>query len=90
MSQGKIKTPKNIMLPCTIKSLTHCTELIDICSKLGHGVSRSILKELATENAFLVTDQQQENLVMPLEVVEDRLAIAVYDNIDRLEETLTG
>ena len=89
MSRGKIKTPKSIMLPYTIKSLINCTELIDICNTLGHGVSRSILEELATENAFLVIDQQQENLAMPLEVAKDRLTIVVYDNIDRLEETLT-
>ena len=90
MSQGKIETPESIMLPYTIKSLTNCPEIIDICNKLGHDVSRPTLEELVTENAFLVIDQQQENLVMPLEVAEDRLTIAVYDNIDRLEETQTG
>ena len=42
MSWGKIKIPKCIMLPYTIKSLTNCTELIDICYKIGHGVRRSI------------------------------------------------
>ena len=64
VSRGKIKTPKSIMLPYTIKSLTNCTELIDICNKLGHGVSRSILEELATENAFLVLGQQQEMMAL--------------------------
>ena len=73
------------MLPYTIKSLTNCTELIDIWNKFGHGVSRSILEELATVNAFLVIDQQQENLVMPLEVSEDRLTRPAGRNSNRLE-----
>ena len=40
---GRIKTPKRIMYPYTIKSLTNCTELIDINSRLGHGISRSLI-----------------------------------------------
>ena len=77
------------MLPYTVKSLTNSRKLIYICSKLGYGVSRSILEELATENAFLVIDQQHENLVMLIEVAEDRLTIAAYDNVYQLEEILT-
>ena len=71
--------------------MSNSTELIDICSKLGHGVSRSLLEELATENAFKVVEQQEDNsLVMPLGMNENTLTIAVHGNIDRLEETLSG
>ena len=52
------KTPKSLMLPTVIKSLTNCTELITLNNKLGHGVSNSILEELFTENAFNIINKQ--------------------------------
>lgn len=91
VSRGRIKTPKSIMYPYTIKSLTNCTELIDINSRLGHGISRSLVEELSTENAYLVMDQQSEGTVaLPPELKEKTFTMAVYDNIDRQEETLSG
>ena len=79
------------MFPYTIKTLCNSTELIEICNKLGHGISRSALEELATEHAFKIMEQQQvNNLVMPLGMNEGALTIAVHDNIDRLEETFSG
>jgi hypothetical protein len=91
VSRGRIKTPKSIMYPYTIKSLTNCTELIDISSRLGHGISRSLVEELTTENAYRVMDQQNEGTVaLPPGSKEETFTIAVYDNIDRQEETLSG
>ena len=40
---GRIKTPKSILYPYAIKSLTNSTKLITINNQLGHGVSASIL-----------------------------------------------
>jgi 5-methylcytosine-specific restriction endonuclease McrA len=87
VSRGRIKTPKCIRYPYTIKSLTNCTELIDISSRLGHGISRSLVEELTTENAYRVMDQQN---ALPPGSKEKTFTIAVYDNIDRQEETLSG
>ena len=55
-SNGRIKTPKSILYPYAIKSLTNSTRLITINNQLGHGVSASILEELAAENAFRVLE----------------------------------
>ncbi len=63
VSRRRMKTPKNVMYPYTIKSLTNCTELIDISSRLGHGISRSLVEELTTENVYRVMDQQNEGTV---------------------------
>ena len=57
VSRGRIKTPKSIMYSYTIKSLTNCAELIDINNRLGDGISRSLVEELSTENAYRVMDQ---------------------------------
>ena len=91
ISQGRIKTLKSILYPAVIKSRTNCTALLTLNNKLGHGVSYSILEELFTENAFYTIDQQvNEDIFIPCGFAENKLTIAVYDNIDRLEETLTG
>ena len=49
VSNGKIKRPKSILLPSCMKSLTNYTELTNIASMYGHGVSFTILEELETE-----------------------------------------
>ena len=46
VSNGSIKTPKSVLFPNHIKSLTNNTELINITSRLGHGISYSLLQEL--------------------------------------------
>ena len=90
ISQGKIKTLKSILYPAVIKWRTNCTTLITLNNKLSHGISYSILEELFTENAFYTIDQQvNEDIFIPCGFAENKLTIAVYDNIDR-QETLTG
>ena len=56
-----IKTSKGILYPYAIKSLTNSTNLITN-NQLGHGVSASILEELATEIAFQVLENQLDNI----------------------------
>ena len=36
---GRIKTPKHILLPYAVKSLTNNTDLVQIINRCGHGVS---------------------------------------------------
>ena len=87
---GRIKTPKSILYPYAIKSLTNSTKLITINNQLGHGVSASILEELATENAFGVLENQLNNSVLLNGVSKEVFTMTVHDNIDTNEETLTG
>ena len=89
-SNGRIKTPKSILYLYAIKSLTNSTRLITINNQLGHGVSASILEELATENAFGVLENQLNNSVLLNGVSKEVFTMTVHDNIDRNEETLTG
>ena len=62
ISNGRIKTPKSILHPYAIKSLTNSTKLITN-DQLEYGVSASIVEELATENAFRVLENQLDNSV---------------------------
>ena len=91
VSRGRIKTPKSIMYSYTIKSLTNCAELIDINNRLGDGISRSLVEELYTENAYRVMGQQNDgNVALPPGTKKETFTLAVYDSIDRQEETLPG
>ena len=89
ISNGRIKTPKSILYPYAITSLTNSTKLITINNQLGHGISASILEELATENAFRVLENQSEDSVLLHGVSNEVFTMTVHDNIDRNEETLS-
>ena len=52
VTRGRVKTPKNVHLPSTVKYLTNNTELINIQNKLGHGICYSLLMEIQTEEAY--------------------------------------
>ncbi|KAG1650788.1 hypothetical protein GQR58_027743 [Nymphon striatum] len=93
VSKGKCKTPKSILLPSCVKSLTNSTEVINILCKYGHGVSYTLLEELETEYAIsLIEDAQSnpENVFVPVEFSAENEIVTVWDNIDDLEETLSG
>lgn len=90
VSNGKFKTPKSIIFPQAIKTLTKNTELTSITNKLGHGVCYSILQELATENACRFSNQQESGVILPDGTQQETFTICVADNIDRLEKTLSS
>ena len=90
LTSGRVKTPKSVLLPSVIKTLTNNTEIINILNRLGHGISYSILSEMNTENAYRIQEQQLGEVVIPEDVMKELFSIYVADNIDRTEETLTG
>ena len=88
---GNQLTPKSILFPCQIKELTNNHELITTANKLGHGVSYSKLQELLSEVAYEKVENLKDNIVaLPECCVEGSFTMLVEDNIDRLEETLSG
>ena len=79
------------MLPLQIEDLTNNYELIATTNKLGHGVSYSVLQELLTEVAYNKTENVKEDEVaLPDICINEKFTVLVEDNIDRLEETLSG
>ena len=66
-----------------------------LISKYGHGVSYDEVKEIETEYALEVINEQRENRdVIPASVKQEAsrstFALMVADNIDNLECTLRG
>ena len=45
---GQVKTPKHILLPHAVKSLTNNVELIQIINRCGHGMSYSQIEGINT------------------------------------------
>ena len=90
ITKGRIKTLKSVLLPYIIKQLTNNTELINTIHRLGQGVSYSILTEMHTENEYNIQDNQQEDVILPLDRRKEAFTKYVAGNIDRKEETLSG
>ena len=75
MNGGKVKTPKSVLLPSVIKTLTNNTEIINIINHLGHGVLYSILSEMNTKNTFRIQEQQLHKIVIPEDIVKEKFTV---------------
>lgn len=90
-TRGKQKPPKHFLLPYAVKTLTGNTELIQMLNRLGHGVSYSQLEENDTALCLQkLAATQNQNVVLPTPLQPCIFTNLAWDNIDRLEETLTG
>ena len=88
---GKKLTPKDVLLPLQIKSLTNTTELITSVSRLGHGISYTKLSEITTEVVYSIINKYLSGMVfLPEQCQKPQFTMIVEDNIDRNEQTLTG
>ena len=91
VSVGKVATPKHILLPWIIKTLTGNVELIKMMNQLGHSCSYSTLEEIDTalciEKLELV---DCENIPLPSGIHPSVPTVLAFDNIDRQEEVLSG
>lgn len=90
VSRGRVKTPKHVVLPMTVKSLTGSVELITILNKFGHGLSYSLVEELETALAETQLARQQNDTLIPSACSLAVPGIFCWDNNDLLEETLSG
>ena len=88
---GQHKPPKHLLLPYAVKTLTGNTELIKTLNKLGHGISYSQLEENETALCLQkLAAASNQRVVLPACIKHHVFTNLAWDNIDRLEETLTG
>ena len=95
VTNGVVKTPKNVLFPAVVKALCNNTEILKLFNKFGHGISYDLVEEIETEYALQVINEQRENRVfIPANVMQEEarstVALMVADNIDNLECTLSG
>ena len=88
VQNGRYITTTHLLLPFAIKSMTGNVELIKIINRLGHGMSDTKLAEVDT--AYAIQKMASLSGLIPDDIQPYQPASLVYDNIDRLEETLSG
>ena len=83
VTRGQHKPPKHLLLPYLVKTLTGNVEIIQTLNKLGRENNIALcLQELAAS--------LNERVVLPASIRPHVFTNLAWDNIDRLEETLTG
>lgn len=91
VSGGRQKPPKQILLPYAVKSLTNNVELIQMLNRCGHGIAYSQLEEMNTALCLHKMASTTENEIPLPENIQPYINTTLaWDNIDRLEETLSG
>ena len=91
VSEGTCLTAKHVFLPWTVKTLTGNVELIKMFNRFGHGISYSKLEEIETALCLQKIENVNEmGVALPLNVYPRVPTTLAFDNIDRLEETLSG
>ena len=91
VSGGRQRTPKHILLPYAVKSLTNNVDLIQILNRCDHGVAYSQLEEINTALCLQKMSATPGNEVPLPENIRPFVGTTLaWDNIDRLEETLSG
>ena len=87
----RVPYPKHFLLTILTRALSGNVELITTLNRLGHGISHSGLLEVMTAVAMQkVKDTALNDVVLPDELQFGEPTTLVFDNIDRLEETLSG
>ena len=87
---GKMKPTKHIALSFSVKSLTGNVELISILKRLGHCVAYSQMQGIDNVLCLQKLSASGGDLALPGNIFPVFFTTLVWDNIDRLEETLGG
>ena len=87
---GQHKSPKHVLLPYAVKTLTGNTEIIKALNKFGHGMSYTQLEENDTALCLQkLASGLNERVVLPASIKSHVFTTLAWDNIDRIEETLS-
>ena len=90
VTRGRIKPPKQILLWYAVKTLTNDVELVSILNRYGHGISYSQLEEINTALCMQKMATTTSEIPLPANIQPHVSTTLAWDNIDRLEETLSG
>lgn len=89
-NRGRVKTPKHVLLPMAVKSLTGNAEVVTLLNRFGHGLSYSQIEELETAIAEQQITKQVNGVLLPSGCSPSVPAVFCWDNNDLQEETLSG
>ena len=90
-SKGRIHTPKHMLLPLTIHSMTGNKNAVTLLNLFGHGISYTQLEEVQTAMAERHLERTHEGEVFfPSNINPSSRVSLCFDNNDISEETLSG
>ena len=88
---GQTQPPKQILLSYGVKTMTGNVELIQMLNRFGHAVSYSQIEENDTALCLQkMASSLNQTTILPGTIRPNVFTNLAWDNIDRLEETLTG
>lgn len=90
VSKGRQKTPKHVALPLTVKNLTGSKEVIKLLNRYGHGISYDQVLQIETRLAEEQLKTEVNGVVLPKIIQPNVFSTFCWDNIDLIEETLSG
>lgn len=91
ITRGRYKPVKHILLAFAVKSLTGNVELIQLLNRLGHGIDYTQLEEIDTSLCLQKLAMAAENCIpLPGNIHPYKRITLAFDNIDRIEGTLSG
>ena len=91
ITRGRYKPVKHILLAFAVKSLTGNVELIQLLNRLGHGIAYTQLEEIDTSLCLQKLAMAAENCIpLPGNIHPYTSTTLAFDNIDRIEGTLSG
>ena len=91
ITRARYKPVKHILLAFAVKSLTGNVELIQLLNRLGHGIAYTQLEEIDTFLCLQTLAMAAENCIpLPGNIHPYTSTTLAFDNIDRIEGTLSG
>jgi hypothetical protein len=90
VTSGKTTPPKNVLLSYAVRYLTGNTELIQTLNRLGHCVCYSMVEEIYTVLCIQKLECSRNDIPRSTNIYHEVLTTLAWDNIDRLEETVSG
>ena len=86
-----IKTPKHWLLPYAVKTLTGNVEIIQTLNRLGHSVLYAKIEENDTALCLQkLAASMNHQVILPAAIEPHVFTNLAWDNIDRVEEKLSG
>jgi len=91
ITNAHVLTPKHILLPRAVKTLTGNVELIKTLNRLGYACSYTRLQEIDTAVCTeKLSSVDEDSPALPSWTHPGIPTVLAFDNIDRQEETLSG
>ena len=91
VSNGRMKTPKHVVLPLTVRNLTSSSQLVEMLNHFGHSLPNSVVQEVETAMAETHIGLLEKGVIYTPPNIQPNVPVVMcWDNNDINEETLTG